>query len=211
MTIYIDSAITHEIECARKLGWVKGVTTNPTILARAGDHPEATLRWIAALSFDQVFYQLVSTSLEKMILEANMARQILGDKLVVKIPPTREAFQFVVQKNKEIPCCITAIFSPAQSVIACEAGARYLALYVNRATRLLGDGIGLVREISELILGYETEILAASVKSPEEAVAALKAGAHHLALPYDVLLAMPEHPLSAQTIAEFQEKGVGLF
>jgi len=211
MTIYIDSAITHEIEYARKLGWVKGVTTNPTILARAGDPPEAALRRIAALGFNQVFYQLVSTSLENMILEANMARQILGGKLVIKVPPTREAFQFVVQQNQEIPCCITAIFSEAQAVVACEAGARYLALYVNRTTRLLGDGIGLVREISELILGYETEILAASVKSPEEAVAALKAGAHHLALPYDVLLAMPEHPLSAQTIAEFQEKGVGLF
>ena len=210
MTIYIDSAITFEIENARQLGWVKGVTTNPTILARAGDPPEVALRRIFALGFDQVFYQLVSNSLENMVVEANAARQILGEKLVVKIPPSQEGFQFVVQNHQEFPCCITAIFSPAQAVVACEAGARYLALYINRTTRLLGDGIALVREISDLILGYDTEILAASLKSPDEAISALKAGAHHLALPYDVLMAMPEHPLSAQTIAEFQEKGKGL-
>ena len=100
---------------------------------------------------------------------------------------------------------ITAIFSPAQVFLACEAGASYVLPYVNRSTRLLGDGFGLVEAMRAVIDSgsYPVEIIAASVKSPEEAVQTLLAGAHHLTLPLAVIQAMGQHPLSDETIAAF--------
>jgi transaldolase len=81
---------------------------------------------------------------------------------------------------------------------------------VNRSTRLLGDGLKLVKEVAEILKHSKTEIIAASIKSPEEACAALAAGAHHLTLPYDILMSLITHPLSEQTAAEFQASGIGL-
>jgi len=129
--------------------------------------------------------------------------------LVLKIPPTLTGFQFVRQ-CAEYPCCVTAVYSPAQALIASEVHARYVAVYVNRATRLLGDGLKLVRDVAEILKHNGTEIIAASIKSPEEACAALYAGARHLTLPYNVLTSLGTHPLSEQTIAEFQAGGVGI-
>jgi transaldolase len=105
----------------------------------------------------------------------------------------------------DMPCAVTALFSGAQAYVACEAGARYLIPYVNRATRQLGDGPGLVREIAGVVseVGGRAEILAASIKTPEEAVTTVLAGAHHLTLPLDVILALGDHPLSDAAIDAF--------
>lgn len=210
MAIYIDSATIKEVEVARSLGWVRGVTTNPTLLAKAGSDVRATLESLARLEMEEVFYQLVSTSLDEMLKEMEQASNILGRSLVLKVPPTQLGFQFVNQ-CPDIPCCVTAVYSPAQALIACESKARYIAVYVNRATRLMGDGLKLVRDVAEILRVGKTEIIAASVKSAEEACASLSAGAHHLTLPYEVLLSLPVHPLTAQTLAEFHASGVGLF
>jgi transaldolase len=105
---------------------------------------------------------------------------------------------------------VTAIYSPSQALIASEVKARYVAVYVNRATRLMGDGLKLVRDVADILKHSRTEIIAASVKSAEEACTALSAGAHHLTLPYKVLTSLMEHPLTEQTLAEFQARGIGL-
>ncbi|MGL5032353.1 MAG: transaldolase family protein, partial [Microcystaceae cyanobacterium] len=98
----------------------------------------------------------------------------------------------------------------AQAVIAQQAGAKYAITYVNRATRLQGDGLKLVREMADILQGSSTEVLAASLKSANEAAAALLAGAKHLTLPLPILQAMTNHDLSQQTVAEFNNKGRGL-
>ena len=105
---------------------------------------------------------------------------------------------------------MTAVYSPAQALIASEVKARFVAVYVNRATRLMGDGLKLVRDVAEILKHSETKIIAASIKSAKEACAALSAGAHHLTLPYEVLMGLIAHPLTEQTIAEFQARGIGL-
>jgi len=97
---------------------------------------------------------------------------------------------------------MAAVFSAAQAYLACQAGARYVIPYVNRLTRLGGDGIALVRRIAA-ILGPETELLAASLKSPAEAVDALLAGAHHVTVPWKLIEEMAEHRLSALAVEEF--------
>jgi transaldolase len=209
MAIYIDSAILKEILSARSMGWVRGVTTNPILLARAGKKADQVLAEIAQLDMRPLFYQLVSPTLEGMRKEMGCAEEIVRSGLVLKVPPTPTGLQFI-NKCTEHPCCVTAVYTPAQALVASEANARYVAVYVNRATRLLGDGIQLVREVAQILQNSRTEIIAASLKSPEEACGALSAGARHLTLPYNVLTCLSAHPLSEQTIAEFQASGIGI-
>ncbi len=210
MAIYLDSAIIEEARQAKNLGWVYGITTNPTLMAKAGVVPEVILRELAALEFHQVYYQLVSQNVEDMLIEARTAAEIVKNGLICKIAPTKNGFRFVAKYGNEIPCCVTAIFDPAQALVAREAGAKYIAVYVNRATKQLGDGIALVGELANVLAGSQTEIVAASLKSTKEAVDAFVAGAQHLAVPFDVLMGLSTHPLSEQTIEQFNAEGVGL-
>lgn len=210
MAIYIDSAVFNEVEAARALAWVRGVTTNPLLLAKANRDPGTVLRELANLNFGSLFYQLVSPTLDGMRKEMELAAHVVGPSLVLKVPPTQSGFQFVSQCT-EHPCCVTAVYTPAQSLIAGETNARYVAVYVNRATRLMGDGLNLVRQVAEILKHSKTEVIAASVKSAEEACASLSAGAHHLTLPYEVLMSLMHDPLSDQTVEEFQENGIGIY
>jgi transaldolase len=210
MILYLDSALVSEAKIARSMGWITGITTNPTLLAKSDHSPETTLRQLASLIPGEIFYQLTAPDLEGMLAEGKLAYQILGKQTVLKIPASPAGFQTLTQLSKEIPCAITAIFHPAQALVARAAGARYAIAYVNRSTRLLGDGIGLVREMAKVLNGGKTKILAASVKSTDEAVATFSAGAHVLTLPLNVLQALPYHPLSEETLAEFAQKGRGL-
>ena len=209
MTIYIDSAIYTEVESARSLGWVRGVTTNPILLAKARGEVNEILTSLASLKMDQLFYQLVAPTLAGMHEEMELAAQIVRSGLVLKVPPTEIGFQFISQVRK-YPCCVTAVYSPSQALIASEVKAKYVAVYVNRATRLIGDGLKLIRQVAEILRHTEAEIIAASLKSSEEACAALSAGAHHLTLPYQVLTSLVTHPLTAETLQEFQSNGVGI-
>ena len=169
----------------------------------------SVLSELARLEIGPLFYQLVSPTLEGMHEEMVQAAKVVGPALVLKVPPSQAGFQFVSQ-GVDYPCCVTAVYSPAQALIAREAGASYVAVYVNRAARLMGDGIQLVRDVAKIVAGSSTEIIAASVKSSEEACASLAAGAHHLTLPYEVLTGLITHPLSEQTMAEFQANGIGI-
>lgn len=144
MAIYLDSVKLDEARDAKELGWVYGVTTNPSPLAKAGVEPEVVLKGLAELDFHQVYYQLVSQDLENMLDEAHKASEIVKRGLIFKVAPSEDGFRFVAKYGDELPCCVTAVFDPAQALIAREAGARYVAVYVNRATKQLGDGTGLV-------------------------------------------------------------------
>ncbi|WGV26892.1 transaldolase family protein [Halotia branconii] len=210
MSIYLDSAIAAEAEIARKLGWVKGITTNPTLLSKTNLPVQTTLKKLAELTTGPVFYQLMSSELDEMVAEGRAAFAIIGQQTVLKIPASLIGFQAVASLSPEIPCAVTAIYSAAQTAVSQEAGAKYAIAYVNRATRLLGDGIALVREMASVLTGSSTEILAASIKSPEEAAASLQAGAHHLTLPLEMLQSMTTHELSQQTIDEFAKNGRGI-
>lgn len=209
MAIYIDSAIIEEVKAARSLGWVSGVTTNPVQLAKAGGEAREVLSGLARLNMGSVFYQLVSPTVDGMFEEMQLAADIVGSSLVLKVAPTENGFRFVTQ-CREYPCCVTAVFSAAQALIASEVQAKYVAVYVNRAARLMGDGLKLVRDVAEILEHSNTEIIAASIKSSEEACAAFSAGAHHLTLPCEVLMNFIRHPLTEQTLAKFQADGIGL-
>jgi len=199
-----------EARQAKDLGWVYGVTTNPSLMAKAGVQPEMVLRGLADLEFHQVYYQLVSHDLDDMLAEAYKAREIVKEGLILKIAPTENGFRFVAKYGKEFPCCVTAIFDPAQALVARAAGARYIAVYVNRATKQLGDGLALVRNLAKVLAGSQTEILAASLKSTKEAVDASIAGAQHITVPFDLLMNFSTHLLSVQTVEQFNKEGFGI-
>jgi transaldolase len=210
MAIYLDSARLDEARQARDLGWVYGVTTNPALMAKAGVEPEVVLHELAELGFHQVYYQLVSTDLDDMLTEACQAVEIIKSGLILKIAPTQNGFRFVAKHGNEFPCCVTAIFDPAQALVAREAGARYIAVYVNRATKQLGDGLALLSELASVLAGSGTEIVAASLKSTEEAMDAFVAGAQHITVPFELLISLSVHPLSVQTVEQFETEGVGI-
>jgi len=208
--IYLDSAIVEDAHAAIKMGWIKGITTNPTLLAKSELTPQECLKQLALICPGELFYQLYATNFEQMVTEAYKAREIIGEKLVLKIPATELGFQATAYLSAEIDCSVTAIYSASQAAIASEAGAKYAIAYVNRATRLLGDGLELVRSMDRVLQDSKTEILAASLKSPAEATATLQAGAKHLTVPIPILKAMATHALSEATAKEFSELGRGI-
>lgn len=210
MALYVDSANYDQVSQAVAQGWLYGITTNPTILAQGGDDPHETLSHLSGFDVKEIYYQVSSEDPEKMQKEADRARKILGDKLVVKIPPTNAGFAFAARIAPRQTACITAIYSPSQAIVARQAGARYIAVYVNRATRLIGDGMKVVADIAAVLAGGPTEILAASLKSPQEAVAAHMAGAPHLTLPFEVLMRLTENPFSTDAVDQFNAKGAYL-
>ncbi len=208
--LYLDSALIPEAQWVKSWGWVKGITTNPSLLAKSPLPVEETLTQLSSLSRGELYYQLLSDDTDEMVAEGKKAFSLIGEKTVLKIPATAVGFEALARLSPHIPCSVTAIYSPAQAAVAKEAGAKYAIAYVNRATRLLGDGLQLVRDMAAILRGSGVEILAASLKSPEEAAGALAAGAHHLTLPLSVLSAMTTHELSEATVKEFNSQGRGL-
>ncbi|MEG4031480.1 MULTISPECIES: transaldolase family protein [unclassified Microcoleus] len=211
MGIYLDTAIVAEAKEASKFGWLSGITTNPTLLGKSDLAPDVTLTQLAKLIPGEVYYQLTASDFDGMVAEGKAAFELIGQQTVLKVPATAAGFQAVTHLSPEIPCAVTAIYSASQAVVSAEAGAKYAIAYVNRATRLLGDGFALVRDMANVLHRSNTEILAASIKSPDEAVKTLLAGAHHLTLPFDVLQAIAVHELSQQTVDEFAKNGRGIF
>ncbi len=210
MSIFIDTADIGQAKEAKESGWVHGITTNPILLANSGSSAADTLQQLAELNMGLLFYQLTATCKEDMLKEAKLAKEIAGDQLVLKLPPTKPGFQIIQYLPQEIPCCITAIYCTAQALVARESGVRYIAVYVSRATKLLGDGMSLITEISRILQGSQTQLLAASLKSPMEASSAILAGADHLTLPFDVLRALTYHEHSEDAVSDFNANGSGL-
>lgn len=212
MPLLLDSALVSEAETACRWGWVEGITTNPLLLARSGLPPAKTLELLAGLTSGPVFYQLTAPHLEGMLEEAQRASVILGDQLVLKILPTPAGFQAVARLSENISCAVTAVFSPAQALVAEAAGARFVILYYHRALVSLpeGEAARLVEDCVAALAAGETRLLAASIKSGQEVIKLRRAGVEYFTLPFSVLESLPNHPLSEQAAQDFDRDGVGL-
>jgi transaldolase len=208
--IYLDSALIAEANIAINFGWVKGITTNPSLLAKSKLSPEKTLQELAAICPGELYYQLTASTFEDMLQEARKAHRLIGDKTVLKVPATQLGFQVVASLAPEIPCSVTAIYQASQALVAREVGAKYAIAYVNRATRLLGDGLKLIQEMAQILKNSQTKILAASLKSSQEAADAIIAGADHLTVPLNILSELATNQLSENTITEFNSQGQGI-
>ena len=206
MTLFLDSAFVEDAQRAADLGFVWGATTNPTLMAKAGREPADVIADFCELLPGTVFYQLTAPTLAEREAEGLRMVEINPAKVGLKVPCTTENLGLLARlTDAGITCAVTAIFSAHQAYLACEAGAHYVLPYVNRSTRLQGDGPGLLSEMVAVIMasGMDAELLAGSLKTPAEVVETVLAGAHHLTLSLDLILALGEHPLSFQAIAEF--------
>lgn len=210
MALFLDSARITDARAAGQLGWVSGITTNPLLLAQSELPPDETLKELADALKGEICYQLTADTLDNMLAEGFAAYNILGKQTVLKIPAVPAGFRAAALLAPQIPCAITAVYSPGQAMVARAAGARYVIPYVNRTTRILEDGPALVRSLAEVLEGSQTQILAASIKTTEEAVETAKAGAHHISMPLRVLMRLTEHDLSHRAVEEFAQSGKGI-
>lgn len=205
MSLFLDSALPADAKAAMALGYVKGITTNPTLLAKAKGKPEDVIAELADICEGPVFYQLNAISVAER--EAEARRMLaLRPNIALKIAMSGENLALAAKFAKEgVKVGMTASYSAAQTYLTCEAGVAYTIAYVNRSTRLQGDGLALVGQMRAVVDASDapTTVLVASLKSPAEVVQAVVAGAHHVTIPLHLLLEMGDHPLSEKAIAEF--------
>jgi transaldolase len=206
MAIFLDSAVITEAKEASSLGFIRGATTNPTLLIKAGhtDFHQA-LEIICSQLNGPVFYQLTAHELDDMNKEYLEFRDI-APNLAFKIPCTLTGLQFASRISGNSTLAVTSIFNPSQAYMALQAGAHFVIPYVNRTTRFTGDGIALVKSLRDILYGSGCELLAAGIKSAAESTAALLAGSHHISVPFDVIIEMAENSLSQMAISEFDQK-----
>ena len=209
MSLFLDSALVDDARQAMSLGFVAGVTTNPTLMAKVNRNPEDVIAELADVCPGPVFYQLTAPTVIEREAEA---RRILAlrPNVALKIAMTTENLALAARFIKTgVKVGMTATYSAAQTYLACEAGVTYSIAYVNRSTRLQGDGLALVSEMRAVVeaCNTPTEILVASLKSANEVVQAVIAGAHHVTIALPLLIEMGNHPLSDQAIAEFGRAG----
>lgn len=204
MAIYLDSAQVEDVRQALGLGFITGVTTNPGLIAQTGRPGLDVLKDILSLTDGLVFYQVTADRQSERGDQAREASALDVRRVMVKIPATTENFTLAAQLHSEgIQCAITAVSSPAQAYLSTQVGAAYTIPYVNRLTRELGDGIAILRDCAALTRGTTTKVMAASLKTADEVVAAALAGAVDVTIPLDLILALGNHPLSQKAIDDF--------
>jgi len=205
MQFFIDTANVEEIKQAIDWGILDGVTTNPTLAAKTGRPFMDVVKDILSLVDGPVSLETVSLDTEGMVKEGRFLAE-LGDNVVVKIPMTKEGMKAVnILEEEGIPTNVTLIFSPMQALIAAKAGASYVSPFIGRLDDISTDGMNLIRDIRTIFdnYGYETEIIAASIRHPIHVLEAAKAGADIATIPFNVLEALFKHPLTDIGIDKF--------
>lgn len=203
MALFLDSADLQDAAIADELGFVYGATTNPGLMAKAGHtDPVSALKSLCNHLPGPVFHQLTSRDVDGMRAEAGDFIG-LAPNLGLKIMCTLPGLQFASDISAEVTVAITGVFAPAQAFLAAECGAAYVIPYVNRLTRYAGAGPSVIRDMADILFPTGTELLAAGIKTPAEAVDTLLAGAGHVSLPLDVIRAMAENELTLQAYANF--------
>lgn len=213
MKLFIDTANTDEIREAASWGVLSGVTTNPSLIAKEGKEFKSVVKEITEIadaspsSIASISAEVLSDDAEGMIAEAHELIKI-HDVITIKVPMTEEGIKAVSILSKEgIKTNVTLIFSPNQALLAARAGASYVSPFVGRMDDIANDGAGLVAEIAEIfeIFGIETEIIAASIRTPKDVTECAKAGADIATIPYAVLKKMFKHPLTDKGIQQFKD------
>ena len=206
MKIFIDTANIEEIKAAAELGVVCGVTTNPSLIAKEGKKLEDAIAEITSIVDGPISAEVTGSDAVLMIEEAKKLAAI-HKNIVIKIPMTGEGLKATKALTAlGIKTNVTLIFSPAQALLAARAGATYVSPFVGRLDDISDDGCDCVAKISEIfdVHGIETEIIAASIRGPQDAVQSALAGAHIATIPYKVICQMLKHPLTDAGIAKFE-------
>ena len=208
MKFFIDTANVEDIKRANDMGVICGVTTNPSLIAKEGRDFKEVIKEITSIVDGPISGEVKATTVdaEGMIREGREIAAI-HPNMVVKIPMTDEGLKAVkVLSSEGIKTNVTLIFTANQALLAAEAGASYVSPFLGRLDDINQPGIELVRTIAEIfaVYGYETEIIAASVRNPIHVTDCALAGADIATVPYKVIEQMTKHPLTDQGIEKFQ-------
>ena len=208
MRFFIDTAKVEDIRKANDMGVICGVTTNPSLIAKEGRVFEEVIAEIASIVDGPISGEVKATTVdaEGMIAEGREIAKI-HPNMVVKIPMTAEGLKATkVLAAEGIKTNVTLIFTANQALLAAEAGATYVSPFLGRLDDINQPGVDLISTIAEIfsIYGYETEIIAASVRNTVHVTECALAGADIATVPYKVIEQMTKHPLTDQGIAKFQ-------
>jgi len=209
MKFFIDTANLEQIQEAKDLGILDGVTTNPSLMAKEGisgtDNILSHYKKICDLVSGDVSAEVIATDVEGIIREGEALTEI-APNIVVKVPMIKDGIKAIRYfSDKGIRTNCTLVFSPGQAILAAKAGATYLSPFVGRVDDITWDGIDLIQDIAEIyaIQGYETEILAASIRNAKHIVDAAKAGADIVTCPLNSILGLLKHPLTDIGLEKF--------
>ena len=209
MKFFIDTANLKDIAEAQALGILDGVTTNPSLMAKEGiSGKEAILnhyKTICEIADGDISAEVLSTTYEEMIIEGDELAAI-HPNIVVKIPMIKDGIKALKYfSNKGIKTNCTLIFSAGQALLAAKAGANYVSPFLGRLDDISVDGMNLIEEIRIIFDNYmfDTEILAASIRSPMHIINCAKIGADVITSPLDSILNLLNHPLTDKGLAQF--------
>jgi transaldolase len=208
MKFFLDSADLNEVRRAMDAGLIDGMTTNPSLLAKAaGVHgnPRDILSEICRIVPGPISAEVVATTKDDMLREGRELAKI-ADNIVVKVPLTEDGLRACrAFRAENIRVNVTLCFSPAQALLAAKAGASYISPFVGRLDDIGSDGMDLISRIVQIYDNYdfETEVLVASIRHPMHVVEAALMGAHVGTMPLKVLLQLLQHPLTDRGLELF--------
>jgi len=207
MEIFIDTADTKEIKDAADLGWVDGVTTNPSLVAKTGKPFRQLLDEIVAIVDGPISAEVLSLDYEGIVKEGRELAKI-HKNIVVKVPLIPDGIKATKTFTGEgIKTNVTLCFSASQALLAAKAGATYISPFVGRVDDISWDGMQLIRDIREIYDNYDfdTKILTASARHPIHFMEAARIGSDVITAPYPVLLQLLKHPLTDIGLKKFIE------
>jgi transaldolase len=209
MKFFIDTANLAQIQEAQDLGVLDGVTTNPSLMAKEGitgaDNIIQHYREICKIVDGDVSAEVISTDYDNIIKEGlELAK--LDDKIVVKVPMIKDGVKAIKYfTNQGIKTNCTLVFSAGQALLAAKAGATYVSPFIGRLDDISTDGISLIEDIRLIYdnYGFQTQILAASVRHTIHILQCAKIGADVMTGPLSAILALLKHPLTDSGLAQF--------
>ena len=209
MKFFIDTANLDQIKEAAELGILDGVTTNPSLMAKEGitgtDNIHDHYKKICSIVNGDVSAEVISTDFNGIVEEGKKLAD-LAPNIVVKVPMIKDGVKALNWfSDHHIRTNCTLVFSSGQAILAAKAGATYLSPFIGRVDDINWDGMALIREISEIykMQGFNTSILAASIRSSRHIVDAAKAGANVVTCPLSAILGLLKHPLTDIGLAQF--------
>jgi transaldolase len=207
MKFFIDTADIEEIKAANLRGWVDGVTTNPSLVAKTGLPFFDVIKSICKEVKGPVSAEVIGLESEQMLKEGRELAK-LADNVVVKIPMTEQGLIAVKKLTSEgIKTNVTLVFSPVQALLVAKAGASMVSPFVGRLDDVGQDGMQMVSEVIQMYQNYDfqTEVLVASVRSPMHIQVAAVMGADIATIPFKVMQQMTHHPLTDKGIKSFMD------
>lgn len=205
MKFFIDSADTEEIAKLNDIGLCDGVTTNPSIIAKSGRDFKEVVKEICDLVEGPVSAEVIATEAEQMIEEGKKLAKI-AKNVVVKLPLTMEGLKACkALTNDKIKTNVTLCFSANQALLAAKAGATYISPFIGRLDDISQAGMDLIADIRDIYdnYGFQTQILAASIRHPEHVLQAALIGSDVCTLPPKVIWQLVKHPLTDKGLEDF--------